>query len=93
MTFKKIVCCCALAFLPGSWVYASMEDDPVVYSLDVKEFEWREASGGNVIAWDMQAWVGKDRDKLLLKSEGERNPDSTEESINTASKTVINFLS
>ena len=79
MTFKKIVWCCALAFLPGSWVYASMEDDPVVYLLDVEELEWREASDGNVISWDMQAWVGKDRDKLLLKSEGERNSYSTEE--------------
>jgi copper resistance protein B len=59
--------------------HASMEDDPVIYSIAVEELEWRDVSAGDALAWDLQAWVGKDRDKLLLKSEGERVENDTED--------------
>ena len=69
----------AAVFLFAASVQASMEADPVVYSIEIEEFEWRDTSEGDVLAWDIQAWAGKDRDKLWLKSEGERSNHETEE--------------
>ena len=60
-------------------VWASMEDDPVVFKVDVEELEYRSVSGDDELSWDVQAWVGKDRDKLWLKSEGDKSEKSTDE--------------
>jgi copper resistance protein B len=55
---------------------AGGNDNPLLTMLMVEEFEWRE---GDVLVWDAEAWIGKDYDKIWLKTEGETSSDSTEE--------------
>lgn len=68
-----------LLLMISAQAFAMGEDDPLLYSVIVDDLEWREDED---LVWDVQAWVGKDRDKLLFKSEGER-PDSTTETFET----------
>lgn len=60
-------------------VFASVEADPLLYTVRVEEFEWRNAEGGDARAWDIEGWVGKDRDKLWFKNEGESSSASTDD--------------
>jgi copper resistance protein B len=53
-----------------------MDDDPLLASLIVDQLEWRE---GDTLVWDSEAWIGKDRDKLWFKSQGERSDGVTDE--------------
>jgi copper resistance protein B len=48
-----------------------MNDDPVVTMILLDELEWQHASADSALAWDLSAWVGRDRGRLLLRSEGE----------------------
>jgi copper resistance protein B len=57
-------------------VYAAGGDDPLLTSLIVDELEWQE---DEELVWDATAWIGKDRDKLWLRSEGQHTDGSTEE--------------
>jgi copper resistance protein B len=57
-------------------VFAMGEDDPLLASLIVEELEWREDDD---LVWDAEGWIGKDRDKLWFKTEGERTDSTTEE--------------
>ena len=57
-------------------VFAMGNDDPLLASLDVEQLEWREDDD---LVWDASAWIGKDRDKLWFKTQGERGDDGTEE--------------
>lgn len=55
-----------------------MMDDAVTTHLDMRQLEFthdRDASNG--LHWDGDFWVGTDRDKLWLKSEGERTGGAT----------------
>jgi copper resistance protein B len=56
--------------------YAGGNDDPLLGAVFVEQLEWRE---DDELVWDAEAWLGKDQNKLWLKTEGERNSDSTEE--------------
>ena len=59
---------------------AAMEDDPLLTKVMIGQLEIREASGDNPLVWDdVQAWVGKDLNKLWFKSEGEYVDDRLEE--------------
>ncbi|MCP4002199.1 MAG: copper resistance protein B [Gammaproteobacteria bacterium] len=71
-----LVVCIGLFTVISLPVYAAGGDDPLLASLIVEELEWREEED---LVWNAEAWVGKDRDKLWLKSEGERTDSSTEE--------------
>ena len=55
---------------------AMMKDDPLLTSVKFELLEWRE---DDELVWDAEAWVGRDRDKLLLRTEGEWTSDATEE--------------
>jgi copper resistance protein B len=67
----------ALALLLISSPGHTMEnDDPLLTALFVEELEWRE---DDELVWDAEAWIGKDRDKLWFKTEGESSSDATEE--------------
>ena len=59
-------------------VYAAMEDDPVEVKLMLDKFEAGRVDGNNVLAWEAGAWIGKDLNKLWLKSDGERVGGETE---------------
>jgi len=59
--------------------YASGNDNPLLLMVSFEEFEWRDTADGDALAWRGDAWLGKDRDKALLKTRGETTSDSTEE--------------
>ena len=58
---------------------ASAEDDPLLLMGILDQFEMRDTSGDNVLAWSAQGWMGKDLRKLWLKTEGERAGGDTDE--------------
>ncbi len=61
-------------------VYAGgVEDDPMLVKV-MGEVEVRQTDGANPRAWNIDAWVGKDLDKLWIKSEKEIVDGKTEES-------------
>lgn len=55
-----------------------MPDDPVYWMLLFDEFEWQNQRD-DVLAWDAHAWIGTDRNRALLRAEGEREDGSTTE--------------
>ena len=57
---------------------ARMEDDPVELKLMLDKFEVGRANGNDVVAWESGLWVGKDLNKLWIKSDGERVGGKTE---------------
>jgi copper resistance protein B len=60
---------CALA-LSGTTLAGGLPDDPLLFLFKLDKAEYRNADEGDVFAWDAQAWLGKDLNKLWLKSEG-----------------------
>ena len=79
---KKHVCIVMLFASVGvcTAALAEMEDDPVLTKVMIGQLEIRAASGDNPLVWDdVQAWVGKDLNKLWLKTSGERIDSGIEE--------------
>ncbi len=78
----KIVYTCAVLpiclALTTTSVLAAAEDDPVLYMLKADQLEARDADDGTVTAWEGHLWVGKDLNKLWIKTEGERSSEGTE---------------
>ena len=56
-----------------------MDDDPLVGKVTIDRLEVRDAEGDNPVVWEVDAWIGKDLNKLWFKSEGERVAGETEE--------------
>ncbi len=54
-------------------------DDAIHYLVLFDQLEWQDAEEGSALNWDATAWVGRDVDRLWLRSEGERVEDKTEE--------------
>ena len=46
-------------------------DDDVHYRVLFDRLEWHSAEGGGVANWDSTSWVGRDRDRLWIRSEGQ----------------------
>lgn len=59
--------------------FAAAEDDPLLYKVMIDKLEWRDADGADPWVWDAEGWLGKDLNKLWLKSEGARAGGQTEE--------------
>lgn len=74
---RAVVAILLINFLPQAAI-AAMEDDPLLYNIMIGEFE-TDDSNSNLFSWDAQAWVGKNINKLWLKTEGERVHGVTEE--------------
>ena len=54
-------------------------DDAATYAMfRLDRFEYADTDNGAASAWSAQAWIGKDFDKLWLRSEGERAHGDTE---------------
>jgi len=51
-------------------VAAGISDDPLLAKVMVNELEWRKRAGDGAVNWDADAWLGKDINKLWLKTEG-----------------------
>ena len=69
---KRFLPACLLGLMIGPG-FAAVNDDPVLTKIMLEEMEFRRADGDSVLAWDIEAWLGRDIDKLWLKSEGERD--------------------
>jgi copper resistance protein B len=54
-----------------------MHDDSVLGMFKLDELERTKADDGYGTAWSGEGWVGNDRDKLWVRSEGERDRDGT----------------
>ncbi|HZH29137.1 MAG TPA: copper resistance protein B [Azospirillaceae bacterium] len=49
----------------------SMMDDHWYHQVLVDQLEYRARDGNDAVAWDAQAWIGGDYNRLLLRTEGE----------------------
>lgn len=76
---KKRLLLPVLLCLSGSAFAMGVEDDPLLGMLLVDQLEVRDTDAGNVTAWKVDAWFGRDLRKLWLKSEGEYHEGETEE--------------
>ena len=69
-----------LAFTLFSVNVAAMgNDDPLLTMIKIDQLEITEIGDNNNLAWDAQAWLGKDLNKLWIKTEGERVDNEFEE--------------
>jgi len=59
-------------------VQADTGDDPLLGMVMLNQFEWRSGDDDR-FAWDGDAWLGKDLNKLWLKTEGEYADNRAEE--------------
>jgi len=64
--------------LTTSSVIAAKEDDPVLYMLKVDQLEARDTDEGSLTAWAGHLWIGRDLNKLWIKTEGEHSSEGTE---------------
>lgn len=62
----------------SSAAMAGAEDDPLLAKVMIDKLEWRAADGPDPWVWDADAWIGKDLNKLWLKTEGEYVDGTTE---------------
>lgn len=63
----------------SAFTVAGAADDPLLFQVFVDEFEIRDADGDDPLIWDAQGWIGRDLEKLWIKTEGERTDGETEE--------------
>jgi len=79
--------------LSSAWLHAGAADDPLLSKVMLDQLEVRDSDGDNLLAWDAQAWLGKDLEKLWIKTEGERESGATEKAELQAlySKAVATF--
>ncbi|HUV23782.1 MAG TPA: copper resistance protein B, partial [Gammaproteobacteria bacterium] len=63
--------------LTTSSVIAAKEDDPVLYMLKVDQLEARDTDEGSLTAWAGHLWIGRDLNKLWIKTEGEHSSEGT----------------
>jgi copper resistance protein B len=64
----------ALARARDELPHPHAHDDALAWMLDVEELEWRQDGGAGDLHWDVVGWLGYDRNRLLLRDEGERPP-------------------
>jgi len=55
-----------------------MMEDPFNTLVLFDRLEAQEADGSDILDWDLDAWAGRDVDKLWVRSEGERRGGETE---------------
>lgn len=57
-------------------VVAHGEDDPLLTRVMLDQLEIRDAAGDELIVWQGEGWLGKDLNKIWIKTDGERTSDS-----------------
>ncbi len=77
MTRKAFILAGILAATPAAQA-GGMDDDPLLFKLMIDQLEWRDAAGGDLLAWEADIWVGKDLNKFWFKTEGEHADGETE---------------
>ena len=62
-----------ILFLYAADTHADVLDDAIYWQFQAEQFEYRTGESDDVLAWDVNAWIGNDDHRLAFKSEGE-NP-------------------
>lgn len=70
MTRTAIALAVALVAVSGPARAANMDDMIVTY-FQADQLEYRAGDGHDVVAWDVNAWIGNDDHRLAFKSKGE----------------------
>ena len=65
--------------LVAGFAFAGAEDDPLLTKVLVDKIEVRDADGDNPLVLEGQAWIGKDLNKLWLKTDVARVDGKTED--------------
>ena len=68
---RQIVLIIAILLSSGFSYAGEMNDDPLLTMLVVEQLEIRDTDGKNPLVWEAEGWIGKDLDKLWIKTEGE----------------------
>ena len=55
-----------------------MLENPFNKLVLLDRFEWQNAASGDALDWNLETWIGRDLDKLWIRSEGERSSGDTE---------------
>lgn len=77
---KKITSALLLCFIPLNFVNAAgMIDDPLLTKIMIDQLEVRSSDGETESVWETEMWIGKDLNKLWIKSEGGISDGKTEE--------------
>ncbi len=76
---KYIVLLFATLTMAGTAQGSGMYDDPLLAMLLVDQFEIQAGSGDDPLVWDAEGWVGKDLNKIWIKTDGEYSDGSMEE--------------
>lgn len=64
--------------LGGADARDMMLERPLNYLVMLDHLEWQDTTPDSAAAWDIDAWVGRDLARLVVRSEGERAGGSTE---------------
>ena len=56
--------------MTGTGQAGGMNDDPLLAMLVVDQFEIQAGSDDDPLAWDAEGWLGKDMNKLWIKTDG-----------------------
>jgi copper resistance protein B len=69
----------ATADEPAPTVAKHMDDNPWHTMVLLDRLEWQDASEGDALVWDVNAWTGTDDHRALLRATGERVDGTTDE--------------
>ncbi len=64
---------------PGATFAGGMNDDPLLTMLLIDQLEIRAGDGSSPLVWDAEGWIGKDLNKLWIKTEGDYRDGQAEE--------------
>lgn len=78
---KKLIKIGLLLLTTSHSLYANMQDNPLVYKVTLDEVEIQHGDE-DTFSWDTNAWIGYDRNKVYLYSEGEKPDNGSYESEN-----------
>lgn len=78
MKINLIVTSLIVGALPAVTFAAGLSDDPLLTYFKADKFELRDTNEGSAFVWELDAWLGKDLNKLWIKSGGERVSGETE---------------
>lgn len=70
--FSGAVLLLAICLFASVKARAHGEDDPLLVMALIDQLELQNAHRDSSLAWDMQGWIGKDVNKLWIKTDGER---------------------
>lgn len=76
---KYILLLCITLTTTTTTMAGGMNDDPLLAMLLVDQFEIQTGSGDDPLVWDAEGWLGKDLNKLWIKTDGEYVGGNVEE--------------